>query len=230
MPMLELICPVCKEPFKRWGQGVMGGTYCCSIECRKGLTQKDGKFKCRGCQQWLPGDAFPWYEDSRYSKGVRRVSYCQECGIIKARNYHSVPKNKITARVKHEKWRETNLSEGGDRALRWYFARQMGGYRKRAQKFGLSIDITPDFMVSLFHLQEGRCYYTGEVLDWNSYGKKHPSSDSMSVDRKDPTIGYVKTNVVLCTYRVNTMKGRATEEQFIMSCRNIIKKAERRGI
>ena len=59
----------------------------------------------------------------------------------------------------------------------------------------LSIDITPDFMVSLFHLQEGRCYYTGEVLDWNSYGKKHPSSDSMSVDRKDPTIGYVKTNV-----------------------------------
>lgn len=143
------------------------------------------------------------------------------------RGYHSKEENKKKAREKHDRWREKCLAEGGDKALRWYFTRQMSTYRARTPE---SCDIDPDFLVLLYHKQNGLCYYTGQPLEWDSYGKRVPTKNSLSVDRLDPEKGYNKSNVVLCTYAVNTTKGHHTETQFYDFCQSVLTRASDRGL
>jgi len=225
MAMVELKCPVCSTYFTRHSSRVVkDGVYCCSMSCKESLyhNKENDTYKCKICEQWLPSDQFRRYPDIRYKEGVRRQSYCHVCAINQAKKYHDNPKHKIKAKLRHDTWRKRCLEEGGDKALRWYFARQIGGYRRRSKQIGVVCDLTLNFLVSLFHEQEGCCYYSGALLDWNSYGKKTPTSESMSVDRLIPKKGYVIGNVVLCTYRLNTMKGNLSEKEFYKMCQCVL--------
>jgi hypothetical protein len=192
------------------------------MNCKKDSFQKGDFYKCSICQQWLNQENFKWFNDTRYKNGKRRRSYCTSCYRQKHLKYVQDPKNKEQAVKRQSEWRKRHLDSGGDKAIRWYFARQMGTYRKRAQKLNLLCDIDPDFLVDLFNKQNGLCYYSGIPLEWNSWGKKHPTMMSMSVDRKNPSLGYMKENVVLCTYRINTMKGNCDESQFYETCKTIL--------
>ena len=229
MPSLTLSCP-CGAKFKRHDSRVREGrTYYCSRECQQArTTRSDGTYRCASCKEWKPRGAYRWHKDLRYSAGERRNAYCQTCLAPKLREYHAKPASKAKARQQHAKWRERCLAKGGDVALRWYFARQKGGYSRRARAQNVPFDLDADFLVALFHKQEGRCFYTGAQLEWDAYGKKHPSAASMSVDRRDPQRGYTKENVVLCTYQMNTTKGARSEADLYDLCRLILDRAEAR--
>jgi len=125
-------------------------------------------------------------------------------------------------REQHDAWRERRLTVGGDVALHWYFTRQLSGYRKRSKEVQQLCDLNANFLVSLYHKQEGRCYFTGTDLQWQNYGHGVARPDSLSVDRLDPTKGYVQNNVVLCIYFVNTAKGRLSEESFYSFCQKVL--------
>jgi len=229
MPYLTLKCP-CGASVRRHDSKVKEGkTYYCSRVCMKAETERpDGTYKCSSCGEWLSRESYRWYSDTRYSAGERRQPYCIPCTRDKTRLYHADPERKTAARHRHDRWRERNLTEGGDVALRWYFARQKGGYAKRARTQGVPFDLEPDYLVGLFHQQKGLCYYSGVEMDWDSYGKGHATSESMSVDRLDPQKGYVKGNVVLCTYLMNTTKGSRTEQEFYEICRQVLGRSQGR--
>lgn len=55
----------------------------------------------------------------------------------------------------------------------------------------------------------------------NTFGIVHAAfePDAMSLDRKDPKLGYISENVVLCTFMMNTSKGQRTDLEFIDLCR-----------
>ncbi len=93
-------------------------------------------------------------------------------------------------------------------------------------------DFDTDYLLSLFHNQNGRCHYTGLDMLWDNYGKGkgHGSPDSMTVDRLTPAEGYVRGNIVLCTLKANMAKNDRTEDAFYAFCEQVLKvRAERQA-
>lgn len=46
----------------------------------------------------------------------------------------------------------------------------------------------------------------------------------MSLDRVIPSLGYVRGNVVLCTFWMNTMKGNRTKAEFLDACKTVVRR------
>lgn len=66
----------------------------------------------------------------------------------------------------------------------------------RAKRVSPKSDLTLDFMKQLYEKQDGKCYYTGDILVINSETSR--DYDVISLDKKDPYKGYFQNNVVLC--------------------------------
>lgn len=103
--------------------------------------------------------------------------------------------------------------------LRYRIQSRIATYRKNSC---VPSDLTIDYLISLYEQQDGYCYYTGSkmVLGWVN-DKIHPNT--MSLDKKDPSKGYVQGNVVWCSYLANTMKRHMTEQEFYAYMKNILK-------
>jgi hypothetical protein len=83
----------------------------------------------------------------------------------------------------------------------------------------LYCDVDGEFLYDLYNQQEGKCYYSGIDIVHN---KDNLSFDSISVDRKDPDIGYMKDNIVLCAFGINSLKGSLKEDEFKQYLQKII--------
>ena len=85
--------------------------------------------------------------------------------------------------------------------------------------FDSKIDIS--YLVGMLEGQKGLCALTGEQMettrggDW--YGGKNPNV--VSIDRKDPNLGYTLDNIQLACSRWNTLKGTMTNEQWFAMCK-----------
>lgn len=90
--------------------------------------------------------------------------------------------------------------------------------RQRAKKSGVEFEIDIDFLFDLLKNQNYKCFYSGRDLTYE-VGKT-----GVSIDRKDPKIGYLKSNVVLTQWVVNNMKNNLSIEDFKSLCRDISEK------
>ena len=207
--MLQVVCH-CGKTFQVRLNRVRH-SQCCSVACRRTAPEpsKLKPYPCRGCNRSLPGTEFHWYRDPRYSSGWRRYSICNTCARDRVRVYRST--HKVEIRAQHTNWRRSHLTDQDHKSLRFWFARQLGGYRKRSRDRGLPFELTIDDLMGLYYTQDGKCYYTAQILTWG-HTKLNPHS--LSLDRRIPSLGYVVGNVVLCLFQINTMKGARTEADF----------------
>lgn len=108
----------------------------------------------------------------------------------------------------------------------------MPGYKQRAKEMNLPIDIDPEYLANLFENQEHKCYYTKELISFESVTEKRncPHPLSPSIDRLNPKLGYTKGNVVWCAYYVNRMKNDLCYNDFIKTCQIIIHNQEQKII
>ena len=83
--------------------------------------------------------------------------------------------------------------------------------RTRCRNGRLPFDLTTRDLVELFESQKGLCFYTDTPLAWGA--GQGPRRNALSVDRIIHNEGYTKNNVVLCTYRVNTIKSDLSIEE-----------------
>ena len=130
-----------------------------------------------------------------------------ECARICARNYYHDHKDdpgyKEKAQVKGSQWFKNRFLNGG-----WALYRALS-CRTKNKILGLEpTDITKDFILELFNKQDGKCFYTGVPF------RLQEGIFSPSLDRKLPSIGYFKDNVVLCLAGVNYAKSDSTIEEF----------------
>lgn len=95
--------------------------------------------------------------------------------------------------------------------VEYYLRTKCTRIKHRAKKDGISFDLTPRYLTELYHSQNGLCYYTEEPMRIDC---DRVTPDSMSLDRLDPTKGYVEGNVVLCQTSMNAMKQDRTEAEF----------------
>jgi len=214
----RLVC-ICGKSFSR--KVVDGQVYACSRPCRRKLLAEIG-YQCARCKERLPESEFGWYNDSRYFNGKRRLAYCLNCDQIRIDEYRS--NHKEDMKKQHDKWREKNISAGGDVALRWYLKRRLGAYHKECRDIGVECNIDADYLIEIFHNQDGKCYYTQEVMGLNNYGRGRGNQfgSTLSVDRLTPNLGYVKGNIVLCTHLSNTSKGARNEDEFYSFCEIVL--------
>jgi hypothetical protein len=109
--------------------------------------------------------------------------------------------------------------------LEQFFATSLKHAKHRAKIKNLPFDdgVTVQYLVGLFHGQQGRCGLTGDLMsierggDW--YGGKNPLVCSM--DRIDCTRGYEIGNIHLATAFANNLRGEMPLEQFRAFCKKV---------
>ena len=88
--------------------------------------------------------------------------------------------------------------------------------KKSAKSRNLEYELDQDYIEELLIKQNSRCLYTGiEFLNNHKDKNTYPT-----IDRIDPSKGYIKGNICICTWAVNIIKSTFTTEQF----KNIITK------
>lgn len=78
------------------------------------------------------------------------------------------------------------------------------------------LEISIADLLALWEKQQGLCAYTNAPMTISSN-----SLFTVSLDRRDSTIGYVRDNVQLVCASINTMKHNYSEEDFLMLCRMV---------
>lgn len=82
-------------------------------------------------------------------------------------------------------------------------------------------NITIDYMLSLWEKQNGLCYYSNRPMREPAYGSgRHP--DVASIDRIEPSKGYIQGNVVWCTWSCNAAKNNLSVSEFITLCSQVV--------
>jgi len=90
--------------------------------------------------------------------------------------------------------------------------------RRRAKNKNIPFDIDLDYIRSMVGENAERashCPVLGTLLDWSLQRGNggNPVPNSPSLDRIDPSKGYVKGNVWVISYRANAIKNDATHEE-----------------
>lgn len=98
-----------------------------------------------------------------------------------------------------------------DRLRRSPWTERVGKIRLRAKRNNIPFDLDAEYLENLWNTQNGNCFYTGYQMK-NVLGEGI-GTETVSVDKVIPELGYVKTNVVLCTQRANTIKNNLTLEE-----------------
>lgn len=94
----------------------------------------------------------------------------------------------------------------------------------REKEEGMIFEITPEDLHELWNRQNGRCALSGAFMTWHKGGDKR--NTNVSVDRIDPNVEYLLTNIQLVCWRVNLIKHTMTEDELYWWCKNIVSHKE----
>lgn len=87
-----------------------------------------------------------------------------------------------------------------------------------------------EYLMSLWSAQRGLCAVTRLPMTWGRVSRKEVKhsgyGSKVSIDRIDPTAGYLRGNLQLVCGQVNYMRCGLTEEDFRYWCHQVIKGAE----
>lgn len=169
----------------------------------KAVMPVNGLLFCNRCKQRKPVEVF----SSDATRKCGRASRCKECDRERAtprtreqKDRHAAykrdPANLPHVRAVFHAWRHTNR---GRLAIMVHHA------KKRAAERGLPFDITFEDL----SIPE-RC----PLLDIPiTFGKGKTHAGSPSLDRIDPSLGYVRGNVWVISYRANAIKHDANADE-----------------
>jgi len=110
----------------------------------------------------------------------------------------------------------TELQYRHRRTLKGTISNKLAMCKKAVKERGLECTITNEYLTSLWHKQEGRCALSGVTMGYIGSGWC-----TASVDRIDPTKGYIPGNVQWTCWRVNDAKAGMTNDDFVNMCRAI---------
>lgn len=158
------------------------------------------------CKKSLSEENFRIRKDGQ----CRYLDYrCRECEKSKAAEYRIQP-----GYYEHRKIYKKNKSKD----IKFHIQEKISQWRKKTPHSNLETD----YLVDLFNNQNGLCYYTNAPMIIGGDRSKE-LNDFLSLDKLDPIKGYMKGNVVWCTYLVNTVKQSMNETEFYSFLELILK-------
>jgi hypothetical protein len=159
----------------------------------------DGKKKCFKCKTFKLTNEFSKNRSSH--DGFSKI--CKECFS----NYESV---KTGYKQKSLKLK-TDIAE--------YFKYKSNYFKNKSKLKNINFDLDENTLYDIYKKQNGRCYYSGLEIMHNLGCSDY---NSISVERLDPNLGYVKNNVVLAAFNINSLKGMMNENEFKLFLDKII--------
>ena len=164
-----------------------------------------GLYPCNVCHEdKKPSDFVKHYMENSF---VGRYQYLYECKSCK--------KNRMTIQ---RQWARSTI----EWAL-WVVYKQIIQWAKKRH---IDYTLHCDDLISQWHIQSGKCYYTWYDMEYElSYFKSWSQMDKskfiVSCDRLDNTKWYEKKNIVLCCSVVNKMKWILSVDDFLLLCKVI---------
>lgn len=107
----------------------------------------------------------------------------------------------------------------------WYCRNLVSAIRNRAKREKLPFNISGEYLFNILVNQDFKCYYTGLPIDLTAESKNHnrPHANMGSVDKKNPTDGYIEGNIVWTIWNTNRIKNNLTHDEFILMCNLVTK-------
>lgn len=148
----------------------------------------------------------------------RRASRAANPEKFRKRNRKWREANPEKNRAAERKWREANPDKNRDRQRKWHVDNlgrvMLNKARYRAKKGGYPCTITEDDI-----LIPEMCPRSGMPL---VSGVKGDCSNSPSLDKIIPELGYIPGNVEVVSLQYNVMKQRLSNEELVALCRTIV--------
>lgn len=147
--------------------------------------------ECSTCQQILPHEDFE--AKNPYGKRVLMPS-CRECTRLKQKQY-----------AKEHRSKQKESIEG-------CFAERARSLKQDAKLKGVLFDVSGEYLRHVYDTQLGRCLFSNVYLPWK-IGETNNREEMLSIDKVIPERGYIEGNIVILSYRINTIKSDVTLEE-----------------
>lgn len=175
--------------------------------------------KCTYCGIIKDDECF--YVSNRGKESERRKSRCKECcnnitreyrsnnrNLVNEKNRASYYRNKEQRRRTQKRYEKKIRDIAGTNGV-VYSKILVKAAKQRSKKYGIPFNITyEDIYIPEF------CPVLGIKIIKNN-GKGH-TSNSASIDRIIPELGYVKGNVIVVSFKANSIKTNATPDEILM--------------
>ena len=161
---------------------------------------------CSTCREVKPLEEF----HAQASKSDGRKAQCKACGCRRALAFYYQNKERSAASRKRYASKPENMAKLRERRARWRLAKPVLALlslaRIRSRRLGLPFDLTPSDVVI-----PNVCPVLGIPLVWGA--SKRQSDCSPTLDRVVPSVGYVRGNVNVISWRANRLKSDATADE-----------------
>jgi len=143
---------------------------------------------------------------------VLREKRCSKCGIVKSIDQYRHRRDKSRTDGWRRQCKECEKKYRQDNPITIQTANMVTRARARAKAKKLPFNIDCEYIRSII---SSHCPIFGIPLEWSAYrsDKSVPLPNSPSLDRIDPSKGYVKGNVWIISNRANLIKNDASHEE-----------------
>jgi hypothetical protein len=162
--------------------------------------------KCKLCKQ-------QGHNKTTCSRSKKRCSCCKNNKDIKEFNSNG-SKGYLRSRCKSCEY--THSTNKHFNNLRYRLSQLLGSAKWRSTKKNIEFDLSLDYLHELYNKQNGICPYTGQKLTLE------PGHNGLSLDRINPLLGYIRSNVILTSWKVNQMKTDLSIKEFVLTCKDIV--------
>lgn len=172
---------------------------------RENLVFGDKPYKCKKCGIAKHPNQFVIHRMDNHRVGKYRYLYeCKDC-----------KKNRIYAQ--RNKARQT---------IEWAIELIFKWLKQWAKKRDIPFEISVEDLLSLWHKQKGKCYYSWypmkyKFVYYQTWKESDKTKRQVSCDRLDNNLWYQKGNIVLCCTIVNKMKNTLSTQEFYKICQDI---------
>lgn len=136
------------------------------------------------------------HDSGRYKNGN-----CSNCAKERSKNLRSARGFKRDRKIAARRWYENSP---------WRFMYDRA--RRRARSRSIEFDITTEYIKAIWP-SDNRCPVLKQLFRFGDLGRMCPNSPSL--DRIDPTRGYVKGNVAVISMAANQMKSYCTSPKVL---------------
>jgi len=151
--------------------------------------------KCTSCKKELPLEEFRTTND----RGSVHSTKCKPCTeIARRKNISATPQTYLTRLFGQLKYART-----------------------KTEKTKIKWDIKLEDVLELWDKQEGKCALTGLFMTYHKDGSGNRDLNA-SLDRINPDIEYLVTNIQLVCSRANTIKHTLKEDELYWWAKNIV--------
>lgn len=141
-----------------------------------------------------------------------KFKLCQKCRDKKREAFQAYRKNHPNKVKSYTKKRQKKLEN-----IPW--VRAIYTAKARAKRLNLQFDLTIDYLKSIWVDDGSLC----PVLGIPMYSTSDTLDSIPSVDRIDPTRGYVQDNIRIISYRANTLKSNASSKELFLVYQDLLR-------